>query len=114
MNKEEILWLKQLNKVIEENLVSDNFYNNTISEILNISERQLYRKIKEITNRSPNEYIRHYRLQLAKDYLEKGTYFTVKEISHAVGYTNVGYFQKNFQQLFGKKPLDILKEAGWR
>lgn len=114
MNNEENLWLKQLNTVIEENLARNDFNNNTISVILGISERQLYRKIKQITNLSPNEYIRHYRLQLAKDYLEKGIYFTVKEVSHTVGYTNVGYFQKQFQQLFGKKPLDILKEAGWR
>ena len=108
------MWLNRFHNLIEENLVKSELNNKDIALQLGISERQLYRKLKQLSGQTPNEYIRHYRLKIAKRYLETGTYFTVKEVSHAVGYSNVWYFQQQFEQLFQKRPFLILKEFGWR
>ena len=47
-------------------------------------------------------------------FLENGKYRTVKDTAFAVGYTKSNYFSIQFEKQFGKKPLVILRESGWR
>lgn len=107
-------WLQQFHQLIEEEPQLINLDNKKISTRLGLSERQFFRKIKTITNLPPQKYLRPFRLKLAKQYLENGEYRTVYETAFAVGYQNVGYFIAQFETQFGKKPLQILKEKGWR
>ncbi|MEM6317216.1 MAG: AraC family transcriptional regulator [Bacteroidota bacterium] len=107
-------WLNRLHAIIEENLSKEDMDNSKLSEFLGISERQLYRRCKEITKKTPNEYIRLYRLNKAKEMLENGQFMTIKETCYAVGYVNVGYFQKQFKQLHGVSTMEVLRGAGWR
>ena len=113
-NQENNQWLKQFHSILEEHLSEMGFSNKKIAKYMEMSERQFYRKVKAITQQTPNQYIRYYRLQYAKIYLEQGTYKTVREVCFAVGYTNVNYFRKQFEQVFNKSPIEILRELGWR
>ncbi|MEM1123161.1 MAG: AraC family transcriptional regulator [Bacteroidota bacterium] len=107
-------WLNRLNAAIEENLSKEHMDNSKLSELLGISERQLYRKCKEITTKTPNEYMRIYRLHRAKEMLKNGQFMTIKETCYAVGYVNVGYFQRQFKKLHGISAMDVLRGEGWR
>jgi len=107
-------WLNRFNTLIDENLDDPFFSNQQFAEALAISERHLFRKMKELTGLSPQKYLSQYRLQEAMKYLKNGKYRTVKETAYAVGFRNPSYFIKQFEKAFGKKPLLILKEAGWR
>lgn len=107
-------WLKRLNTVIDEQLKQQKIDNQQLARLMNVSERQFFRKMKQATDRTPRQYLRQYRLQKAMNYLEKGEYQTVNEVAYAVGYINVGYFITQFEQLFGKRPLQVLRENGWR
>ncbi len=107
-------WLYRLDLAIERNL-SDRYLNNqSLAETMSISERQLFRKIRELTDLSPQQYLRQYRLQRAMQYLRDGQFRTVKETAFAVGFANVSYFIQQFEQEFGIKPLAQLQRAGWR
>ncbi|MFT4666085.1 MAG: AraC-like DNA-binding protein [Polaribacter sp.] len=81
---------------------------------LGISERDLFRKVKEMTGLTPQKYLRKHRLNQAMLFLNGGKYRTVKETCYAVGYTNASYFVSQFEKEFGKKPLQVLREKGWR
>ena len=107
------LWLQRLNQIIYDQIQED-ISNEDLARSMCISERQLFRKLKELTNMSPRNYIRQLRLKKAMQYLQNGDYKTVGEVTHAIGYTNVSYFITQFERVFGKKPLQILKEKGWR
>jgi len=107
-------WLKRLHEIITENIKDVTLNNERLAVELPISERQLFRKIKKITGYSPQKYLSHYRLNIANEYLKKGTYKTVKETSFAVGFRNTSYFIRQFERKFGKKPLQVLREEGWR
>ena len=107
-------WLKRLEQIVKDQLESGELNNKDLANQIEISERQLFRRVKELTGLSPQKYIRQYRLYLALKYLENGIYKTVKETASAIGYTNTSYFINQFEKHFGKKPLAVLREAGWR
>ena len=107
-------WLNRLNSIIDKNLDNPFFSNKELATILEISERHLFRKIKAQTNLPPQKYINQYRLNQALKFLKRGQYKTVKETAYAVGFRSPSYFIKQFEKTFGIKPLQVLREAGWR
>ena len=74
---------------------------------LGISERTLYRKIKDITNLSPNELINIVRLKRAAELLLNENY-KMYEIAEMVGYKSQTSFGRNFQKHFNMSPTDYI------
>lgn len=107
-------WLNRLEKIVNEHLSEVNINNGMLASEINISERHFSRKVKKLTGMSPRKYIRQQRMYRAKKLLETGTHTTVKEVAAMVGYVNTGYFISQFERAFGKRPLEVLKESGWR
>lgn len=107
-------WLGRLNLIIERNIDNTALNNEILAEEISISERHLFRRVKELTGLSPQKYLRHYRLQRAMRILLNGRHRKVKEAGAAVGYANTSYFIRQFELEFGRKPLSVLQEAGWR
>ncbi|MEM1118820.1 MAG: helix-turn-helix domain-containing protein [Bacteroidota bacterium] len=107
-------WLQRLNAIIEQQLDDPSLNNLQLAQALTVSERHLFRKVKALTGMSPQKYLNQYRLQRALRHLETGTYRTVKETSFAVGFRSTSYFIRQFERQFGKKPLQVLQDAGWR
>ena len=69
-----------------------------LSEQLNLSKTQIYRKIKHKTGVSPSIYIRQKRLAIAHQWL-LDTDLTISEIAHAVGFQRLSYFSRCFYLL---------------
>jgi len=107
-------WLNRLHLIIENNLDNPALNNQQLAEALEISERHLFRKIKTLTTFPPQKYLSQYRLHKAMTYLKDGRFRTVKETSFAVGFRNTSYFIRQFEKEFNRRPLQILKEAGYR
>tara|TARA_R110002126_G_scaffold152203_4_gene299307 strand:- start:7152 stop:8069 length:918 start_codon:yes stop_codon:yes gene_type:complete len=101
-------WLSHLNTTIIDHLGSNNFSVEFLSEKMEMSERQLQRKVKKITNTTPNRYITDVRLKEAFRLLETKQVPSVKEVSKKVGYTTSEYFSKLFKNKYGKNPSDYL------
>ena len=77
---------------------------------LGLSRVQFYRKIKAITNYSPNEILKNRRLKTAYNRLVSSE-STVSEIAYSVGFSSPGYFAKCFREHFGELPLDVQKRT---
>ncbi len=71
-----------------------------------MSRVQLHRKLVALTNLSPGEFIRYFRLHRAMELLQKDT-GTVSEIAYAVGFNDPSYFSKCFHKQFGKAPSEV-------
>lgn len=69
-----------------------------------ISRVHLYRKLKEITNQTPGEFVRNCRLNKAKELLLQSD-ITVQEVAEAVGFSKAANFSVSFKELFGYPPL---------
>jgi len=107
-------WLSRFHAIIDKNLSNPSLNNEQLALTLLVSERHLFRKVKELSGMSPQKYLKHYRLQKAERYLKNGKYRTVKETSFAIGFRNSSYFIREFEKVFGVKPLQVLQEEGWR
>ena len=70
-----------------------------------------YRKIKALTNYSPNELVRIARLKKAASLLASSEK-TISEITYEVGFTSPSYFTKCYKEYFGESPTDFLKRRG--
>lgn len=107
-------WLEQLIILLDAHIANEDLDNQFLASLMDISERQFYRKVKLLTGASPNLYIRKYRLAKAKEYIQNGDYLTVQEIALAVGYQNLHYFSKAFEKAYEITPMQLLKDLGHR
>jgi len=71
------------------------------------SKSQLYRKMILLTGKSPNNFIKEYRLNEALTLLNKNT-GNVSEIAFETGFSSPSYFSKCFQKRYGLSPSDYL------
>ncbi len=84
------------------NLKVDDF-----SKPAGLSKSQLYRKLKTLTSKSPNTFLKDYRLKKALGLLNKHK-ANVSEIAFESGFTSPSYFSKCFQKKYGNSPSEYL------
>lgn len=100
-------FLEQLNEVIYQNLEDAGLDVDKLAKIMNMSRPTLYRKIKSISDLTPNELINISRLKRAAELLAEGKY-KIYEVSDMVGYHSQTNFGRNFSKQFGMSPSDYL------
>ncbi|MCX2680190.1 DUF4242 domain-containing protein [Galbibacter sp. EGI 63066] len=98
--------LSDLINSLESNLSEDKMNMKNLCKNIGISRPQLYRKVKTITGRSPNYFLRDLRLNKARTLLQQKA-GNVTEVAMEVGYNNLSYFSKCFADKFGFKPSAI-------
>lgn len=109
MNKLDKEFMDKVNRIIEDNLDSEQINVAFIAEQMNMSHSTLYRKIKALTSLSANEIIRKLKLQKAEQLLLSGKY-SVSEISYMIGFSTPTYFRQCFKEEFGQSPTEYLKQ----
>ncbi len=108
VNSKDQIFLENLYKSLEENLQSNNLKAQIISQNLNMSHSSMYKKIKMLTGLTYMEFIRDYRLSIAKQLIEEMGY-SVSEACYKVGYSDRKYFSKLFKNKFKQSPSFYLK-----
>jgi AraC-like DNA-binding protein len=73
-----------------------------------MSRATFYRKVKSISQLTPNDFIRLIRLKKAAELLRQKEY-RVNEIAFIVGFKSSSYFSKCFFKQFGVLPKDFVK-----
>ena len=103
MHKEDKEFFENMIRMIDDNISDPNLSVEILSSSLGYSTRQLYRKLKSITDKTPNDIIKEYRLNLVKQLLVT-TNLSVDEILYKAGFANRGNFFKLFSQKYGMTP----------
>ena len=100
-------FIEQLTIILEENLDSPQLDVQLLSSKMHISKSQLNRKMKAVFNKTPNQYIRSFRLTKARQLMVKHTELTLAEIAYDVGFSSPAYFSKCFHDEFGYPPSSL-------
>lgn len=103
VHKEDHDFLNKVMKIIDANIENPDLSVELLSNELGYSTRQFYRKLKPITEKSPTDIIREYRLTVAERLLLTKN-LTIEEIMDKTGFTNRGTFYKLFSSRFGMPP----------
>ncbi len=97
-------------RICEEHIADTDFSVEALGHELNLSRTYLYKKLVNITGKSPNEFIRTIRMKRGKQMLEQDT-MQIAEISAALGYSSPKRFTENFKVEYGKSPSEYLREV---
>ncbi|SIQ91844.1 Signal transduction histidine kinase [Maribacter ulvicola] len=100
-------FIKKLDEVIYQNMSDSDLNVETLAKIMNMSRSTLYRKIKDISNLSPNELINIARLKKSAELLKSGKY-RIFEVAEIVGYNSATSFGRNFQKQFEMTPSEYM------
>ena len=109
MTEEDNLFMKSMQDYLRRHIAEEEFSINELAAHLNLSRSSFYRKLKQLTDMTPVDYVKHYRLTYAASLLKSG-----KRIGEAMlecGFTNASYFAKCFKNQFGVLPKDYISSA---
>jgi DNA-binding response OmpR family regulator len=73
-----------------------------------MSERQLYRKAATLTGMTPAQLIKEVRMKIAYRLLLERRVSKVDDLAKRVGFENVSYFSRQFEERFGRRPTELL------
>lgn len=110
LNRQEVDFIKNMNKLILDNVSDEEFSIDVLAENLNMSRSSFYRKIKGITGMTPVDYLKNFRLDYSAQLLREGGRAT--EVALMTGFTSSSYFAKCFKEKFGVLPRDYASTIG--
>lgn len=102
-------FITKIHAIIEKHIDDADFSIDDFARAVHMGRTIFYKKIKGITNYSPNEYLRIVRLKKATELL-KATELNVSEIAYQVGFNDPDYFSKCFREQFGMRPTQFRQE----
>ena len=105
MHKEDELLLNKIIKFIEDNIDDESMNPDSLADFIGESKAGLYRKLKDLTEKTPSEFVRTIRLEYAASLL-KTTKLTVTEIMYKSGFSNKSYFYREFAKLYNTSPKE--------
>lgn len=105
---QEFNFIQQLRAAVLENLSNELFRAPHLAKAMAMSQTQLYRKLKALTNQSIAQYIKIIRLEQGKKMLET-TDFSIGQIAVEVGFKTQAHFTRSFQEAFGQNPSSVRK-----
>lgn len=101
-------FVNQIMDYTEKEWTNTAFNSDDFSKNLGYSKSQLYRKMTVLTGKSPNSFIKAYRLGKALHLLQNKTN-TISETSFTIGFNSPAYFSKCFKDNFGILPSKFIQ-----
>ncbi len=101
-------FIRKVMTILDKEITNSNFGVEELSRTIGLSRTHLYRKIREITNQSPVEFIRNVRLERAAKLLIQNKYY-ISEVAYMTGFVEMSYFRKIFKEFYGVSPSDYSK-----
>lgn len=98
-------------KYVEDNISRSNFSVEELSRGLGMSRVHLYKKLLQITGKTPIEFIRVIRLKRAAQLLRESQ-LHVSEVAYEVGFNSPRYFSRYFKEEFGMLPSEYQEKGG--
>ncbi len=99
--------LRKITQVIEQNMAIEGFTVQALASAVGVDQKQLYRKLKQLTGMTPVNYIRKLKMKKASTLLGQSN-FTISETMYMVGLSNITYFSKCFSEEFGETPKQFM------
>ncbi len=110
LEKKSNTWINELISKIEASFSTRIITKEALSKSMNLSSRQLDRKLKSITGLACGQFIREVQLHNARKILENGTAYSISEIAYQCGFELPSSFSTTFKKRFGKSPNEYLKK----
>ena len=105
--------MERIMKVLDKNISNPDITVEMLAEEVGMSRVHLHRRLKEITNQSPRDFIRNTRLRQAAK-LMKEKRLSVSEAAMLTGFKNANNFATSFKEFFGMTPTEYINSTADR
>ena len=98
-------FMQRVQSAISTNLSHDDFSVEQLATLVHTSRIHLYRRLRELCNKTPSELIMSTRLKMATELLgaQAGS---ISEIAYGVGFKSVSHFARRFRKEFNESPSE--------
>ena len=106
-------FLNRIMDVIKENYKNSYFEVSDFCEAAGVSKSLLNKKLQSLVGQSAGQFIRNYRLNIARELLLKNREnksMNIAEIAYEVGFNDPKYFTRCFTKYFNTTPSSLLNE----
>jgi YesN/AraC family two-component response regulator len=104
--KTEDAFMIKVRQILKNNMANEDYNIDNLCRELAVSHAQLYRKFKSLSNYTIADYFKLLRLHEAKKLLANSD-LNITQIAFEVGFKNLSYFSREFNQQFGKSPKEM-------
>lgn len=101
-------FINQLDTIITNHISESSLSVDTLAEMFEMGRSSFYRKVKDLTGKTPNTYINEKRMYMGAEML-KDDKLNVSEIAYKLGINSPQYFATAFKKMFGVSPTDYQK-----
>ncbi|WP_438711031.1 hybrid sensor histidine kinase/response regulator transcription factor [Aquimarina muelleri] len=96
-------FLEEVLSLFQVNFSDPSFGVPQMQKALGMSKTQLHAKLKALTNESPGQVLRNFRLKIAEQLLSQKE-DNITQIAYKVGFNNLSYFAKCFKERYAVVP----------
>ena len=100
--------MQRVMKIINDNLRNPELSVELIAREVGLSRVHFHRKLKELTNETPRDFIRGLRLRQAARLLSKKA-LDIGHVAEACGFRSISTFSTTFKSVYGVSPKDYTK-----
>ena len=98
-------FMERLMKAMEKNYMKSDFDGDQLADALGMSRSLLVKKIKTETGQTTTQFIKDYRLNIARELLVQNVgNRNITEIAYRVGFNDPKYFTRCFTKKYGVSP----------
>jgi transcriptional regulator GlxA family with amidase domain len=94
--------------MVEDHLDDYNFTVTTLAKEMGMSHSALYKKVKTVSGQPVTAFIRSIRLRKAAEIMINSGH-NINEVATIVGFSNIKFFRQYFNEQFGMKPSEYIK-----
>lgn len=102
LSENDRMFVEKATDIVLQNISNTDFSIDILCREMAMSRTLFYSRLKSLTGRAPQEFIRIIRLERAAELLKQG--ISVIDVSEATGFINVKYFSTVFKKYFGIQP----------
>ena len=100
--------MEKIIKTINAHLSNPKLNVEMLGAEVGFSRVHIHRKLKELTGKSPSNFIRTIRLEQAKKLLKQKK-LTISQIADAVGFISLSHFSASFREFYGISPKEYME-----
>ena len=107
LERDQIL-IEKLTKIVQANMSDENFGIMDLSRASGINHRIIRKRLKSITGKAINQFIKEVRLRDALEMINRDD-LTASEVAYKTGFSSPTYFNTCFHEFFGFTPGEVKK-----
>ncbi|MGL4853414.1 MAG: hybrid sensor histidine kinase/response regulator transcription factor, partial [Phocaeicola sp.] len=105
-------FLDKAMQIVKENFQNSYWEVGDLIEAMGVSKSLLNKKMQSLTGQSAGQFMRNYRLNIARELIERNAKtksMNISEIAYEVGFNDPKYFTRCFSKQFGVTPSSLLE-----